>query len=173
MSKVPTGLLSSMAELRLQHELHQFLPEAQENWSHLRVKAAWSQVVCSTWKILQNHAWKLRDSCPVASQDLSDITVPLQAVLRRRLQFIDNRVSSLQAENSVEDYDCTAAKLGLGSPSTTGCLDAQGKTVKLNVLQVTPPPFKQHLNIWVCMQLVFQGCVYLVIFHCHHGVDSA
>ena len=98
---------------------------------------AFTKVVKGTWEILLRQGLTLRDSFPRVGH-LDDCGQRcffiLKDALFEALKFVNSHVlylsSSVEADNCVyEDL-----RLGLGSPSTTGCLDTHGVTVKLHVL---------------------------------------
>ena len=118
-------------------EFLSFLDATGQACRRRSVDVPFAGLVKASWDILLKHAWKLRDSFPrVGHLDNNGQRVfhALQGALGESVRFITDQTDFLSSSISGVASVPLCLKLGFGSPSTTGCLDAHGVTVKMHVL---------------------------------------
>ena len=106
-----------------------------------RLSQPFTGLVFRTWELLFSQAVKLQDTFPGGS-GRSDVVlallIHLNALLSVCIQFMSGHMEGLRSVASNTETVMQPLKLGLGSPSTTGCMDSGGHSVKFNVLHRHP-----------------------------------
>ena len=118
-------------------EFLSFLRSTSQQCGRRPVNVAFASLVKASWDILLKHALQLRDSFPrVRHLDNNGQRAfhTLKGALCDSVRFITAQTDFLSSPASDDASVPLCLKLGFGSPSTTGCLDAQGVTVKMRVL---------------------------------------
>ena len=118
-------------------EFLSFLHLTRQQCGCCPVNIAFAGLVKASWDILLKHALQLRDSFPrVRHLDNNGQRAfqTLKGALCDSVRFITAQTDLLSSPASDDASVPLCLKLGFGSPSTTGCLDAQGVTVKMRVL---------------------------------------
>ena len=118
-------------------EFLSFLRSTSQQCGRRPVNVAFASLVKASWDILLKHALQLRDSFPrVRHLDNNGQRAfhTLKGALCDSVRFITAQTDFPSSPASDDASVPLCLKLGFGSPSTTGCLDAQGVTVKMRVL---------------------------------------
>lgn len=118
-------------------DLRAFLQATKDACNRHGVEDPFTGLVKSSWDILLQHGWKLRDSFPDVTSlnsELGRVLFSLKQALLECIKFVDSHVHFLSSAVEEEAPVPVNLRLGLGSPSTTGCLDAHGVSVKMQVL---------------------------------------
>ncbi|CAE7246984.1 unnamed protein product [Symbiodinium natans] len=126
----------------LESELVAFFTKAAAARKLLCLRTPYTQLVLSTWEIIQRNCWELRDSVPSRSgrfpAAVDGVIETCRSCLKQSLRFVADCTSALMGNVPTPDDSPEPLRIGLGSPSTTGCLDASGSSVKMNVLCGSP-----------------------------------
>ena len=118
-------------------EFLSFLHLTRQQCGCCPVNIAFAGLVKASWDILLKHALQLRDPFPrVRHLDNNGPRAfhTLKGALCDSVRFITAQADFLSSPTSDEASAPLCLKLGFGSPSATGCLDAHGVTVKMQVL---------------------------------------
>ena len=139
------------------------------------MNVAFASLVKASWDILLKHALQLRDSFPrVRHLDNNGQRAfqTLKGALCDSVRFITAQTDLLSSPASDDASVPLCLKLGFGSPSTTGCLDAQGVTVKMRVLLRHPTSIQAAFANTGLHAIGLVGSGYLWIFVCLVTADS-